>query len=171
MINTRNYKLISSVSTVYQQFKQGDIVFTRDYTSYTLTDTLTHYFNYSLAHAVIITEENGIKYVLNATPGHYDNYILKKYKYIGNWTIVKEPLLEFILKYKCMYQVFRHKYPKPIQCKLPSHPTYCSQFVGTLLYESSILPASAGILTPYTPERLIELLLEKGYRSFSFKHI
>lgn len=163
--------LLSDTSIIYNQFKHGDIIFTKDYTHYDIVEEFTMYFNYGLAHTSILVEENGIKYMINATPGHCDNHIVQKYKYVGiKWVIVKEPLLDFLLKYKCIYNVFRHKNPKPIKWTLRKSPKYCSHVIGSLLYDANIISTS-GLLNTYTPDGLVELLYENGYKSFTFKHV
>jgi len=164
--------MLSSAITIYNQFKHGDIVFTKEYISnYSFTEAITQYFNYGIAHTLLVIEENGIKYLINATPGKYKKHILQTYTYVGKWVIVKEPLLDFIKKFTCIYQVYRHPSPKPIRWSKRSHPTYCSQVVGSLLYDATMIQESEGLLSPYTPERLIELLLQNGYTYFEFKQL
>ncbi len=168
------YPIISSVYKIYEQFKEGDIVFTKDYNSFGTLDKITQYFNKGVAHASVVVIENGVKYFINSVPdaNQPKNYILKKYTYMGSkWLIIKEPLLDFILKYKCIYQIYRHKKPNIIQYKNNFTPTYCSQVIGNILYKTNMIKNSSYIIAPYTPENLIELLIQRGYKYFYFKHV
>jgi hypothetical protein len=163
--------LLSDTSTIYNQFKHGDIIFTTEYSYYNIGYEIMLYFNYGMGHTSLLVEENGIKYMINARPEDDDTHILQKYTYSGKkWVVLKEPLLDFILKYKCIFNVFRHRKPNSIKWTLRKSPTYCSQVIGTLLYEANMISTS-GLLNTYTPDGLIELLYENGYKSFIFKHV
>jgi hypothetical protein len=172
-----SYPTLNSVHEIYEQFKDGDIVFSKDYTMpcYAL-DHFTLYFNDGIAHTGCIIVENGVKYYLNSVPhtNHPKGLILKTYDYMGSkWAFIKEPLLDYILKYKCIYQVYRPPATQPSMSfseqTLPNKLTYCSQIIGYMLYKTNRIEHASYLLTPYTPDDLIKLLLDKHYTYFYFK--
>jgi hypothetical protein len=170
-----SYPTLNSVYEIYEQFKEGDIVFSKEYK---VIDQFTQYINNGVAHTGCIGVENGIKYHFNAVPhtNHPKHYIIKTYEYMGfTWSIVKEPLLDYILKYKCIYYIYRHpKIHASInfsQLVLPNRLTYCSQIIGDMLFKDHLIESAYYVVTPYTTDDLINLLLKRGYKYFFFKQV
>lgn len=175
--NQKQLPLVYSISDAYHQFKSGDIVFLREYdVPMRMTDILTMHYNYGFAHTVYIHEKNNILYVLHATPNSMEDkhLILYTYTYMNsNWNVVDEPLTEFLIKYKCMYEI--HRPPKPISLSFDSviskTDRFCTQLVANLLRHHNIIQSKGGIYFNDVPDQFIKNIYDKGYRSFRFKHI
>lgn len=167
------YPKLSSIYEIYQQFDEGDIVFSKDYA---VSDQIIQYFNDGMAHSGLVIIENGVKYLIHSNP--HTNYtkdvILKTYYFFNStWTLVKEPLLDYILKYKLIYHIYRPKIPTPINLAkvFPNKFTYCTQIIGDILFNAKLIEKSSHSLTPYVPEDLIQLLKKSGYKFFFFKQV
>jgi len=171
--------LVRSVDDIYNMLKHGDVVFFKDYHSFSHSMI---YHNYGISHTSIIVEENGKKYIIHAVSvKHLDKRIqvLQEYKNTVHgvfkdwkWYVLKESLLEYLFIYKSMIHVYRPPVQKPIIWKKQPNPGFCCHVIATLLHQNGLIPSSKQWFIPYfTTDELIETLKEQGYQLFRFKQI
>lgn len=168
----------ATVSELYNTLEEGDIVFLKEY-----RETL-HFLNYynmnkGIYHTGIITHVNGIKHILHSYPIYpgtrmfHPECILHQYEYVGvPWVIIQEPLLDYMMIYPSIYQVFRH--PSSPKIKLyknviKKQKHYCTFFIGELLSKNGIIDRCSRFYFNYDVNELVQLLLQKGYKTFYIK--
>ncbi len=168
--------LVYSISEAYHQFKSGDIVFLREYSApMTITDILGVHFNYGLIHTAYIHEKNNILYIYHSIPSALEDKELISYSYsymFHTWNVVDEPLTEFLIKFKCMYEI--HRPPQANSLTFPkSYKTnrFCTHLIANLLRHHDIIQSRGGLYFQDLPDDLINAMYDKGYRCLRFKHI
>lgn len=173
---------------LYKELKHGDIV-SNVYINHKYPYYLK-YFNFFMAHLLLVIEENNEKYVIDTTNEYTNekNIIIKKEvdNIVTNskkiWYIKKTPLLEYlsndIIKKQSII-IFRNP---AIKLSLDSSnfdftPTidipffnlktyYCTVLVGDILVKNKIISPSTKLFRHQTND-IIDQLQEKGYECFT----
>lgn len=164
---------IKDISQLYNSFQHGDVVFTMERDIWVIFDLLA--INNGICHTGIVIKENGIKYLVHSFPGisNHKKYVIRTYTWaFQTWTVIKEPLLNYILSYrKSLYQIFKqpHSLPKIIfnneMCN--NVDRYCTQLVGIILEKNNIIDRYIN----YRPYSLINYITQLGYKCCFIKHI
>jgi len=136
------------------------------------------FFNHGISHMCIIKEINHIKYLYHVIPKSYyisihKKNIIKTFKpnRKDKWFIMKEPLIEVLLKNKTsIYQIFRHQLNKQITINIDKNHYknnsiyYCTIFIGELLVNNKIID-NTDTYFKHTPDEIIDSLYKSGYKS------
>ena len=139
------------------------------------------YFNYGIAHCLLIIEENGEKFVLHTHPNTYPinpSTIIQTFKkdiISPEWHLIKEPLRDFLhTSEHSLYHIYRPpSHRKPIRInydKLSFSPRqlfakpfyYCTLLIADLLVSYGHIPP-AMMYYPYRTDELVQALQKNGY--------
>ena len=174
----RSIKKVDS-STLYNNLKNGDIVFTCN-TNLEYNNTLL-VFNHGISHTMLIVEKDGVKYSLNAYPSPYDDYKIDEQPFFGKlggskMKLFLEPLMLMILSHekKMTYQVFRPKDPpKDISIKICNDPfkfNYCTTYLSKTLLDNDIIKNDSTLFLGYLPDQLIHQFYNSNVECFYMRH-
>ncbi len=169
---------------LYDLFQDGDVIMSNVY-PYTKQPNryIASFLNCGLIHNFLITEENGIKYVMS---GHMDpecaqeKRLLVKVKTINNrdFYVYKEPLMEYLLQNRNNYihQIYRHP-TCPI--KITSDDMtwneneriyYCTHTLTHILVRKGKMQKRA-LNMSYRPQRLVDELKKHGYQMTTIRQV
>lgn len=165
-----------SYQELYNIVKDGDFINTNSYSINSGFYNIIRYFNYGLAHCILIVNEKNCKYAIHSHPGTYpfnEKYIINKFKNgVDTWLIIKEPFIEFLQRSQhSIYNIYRNPLCKK-KIKISDtilytkdYPIifYCSMFIGDILVYNGIIPNSYRYFRFRTDE-LLSLLIDKGYK-------
>lgn len=166
-------------STLYNNLKNGDIVFTCNNNLEYNNSLLV--FNHGISHPMLIVEKDGVKYALHSYPSPSDDYKIDEqpiFGKLGGYTmkLFLEPLMLMVLSHdqKMTYQVFRSKTPrKDISIKICNNPfkfNYCSKYLHKTLIENNFIKNDSTLLGSYQPDQLIHQFYNNNVKCFYMRH-
>ena len=175
-----------SMEQLYHFVKHGDVINTNSIPTKQPFYGMYRYFNYSIAHCLLIIEENGEKYVLHTHPNTYPvntSHILNTFTediISSEWHLVKEPLLEFLhTSEHSLYHIYRPPpNKKPIRIKqlsfcpktLFNKPFYyCTLMISDLLVQHGHIPPSSRYYT-YRTDEFVQSLKHNGYQLYTVSY-
>jgi len=162
---------------LYKELQHGDIVNNVDF-----TNERNHlvYFNFSLIHLMMIIEENGEKYVIDALPYCINDkrilYVQMGYDIFSGgeqkWYVTKTPLMEYLLTsnvqvMRILRSPINQEYIIPKTSFIDLYfkkITYCTLLTGDILVNNNIIKTNK--LFRHRPSDVIDQLQENGYESF-----
>jgi hypothetical protein len=167
--------------TIYNNLKHGDIVFTCGYNNMGSFDKLLVFANKGVTHGGIITEEDGVKYIIHAFPGNWDRPFQDESNFIKGMSIpfrlYKEPAIVPMIRDNntLFYQVFRHpdfvlNIPKTPSLVKNRWLSFCTAGIANTLLENKVIIKESEKIISYQPDSMINQLISFGYESFYMVH-
>jgi hypothetical protein len=164
---------------MYQTLQHGDVVNMARFDDHNslIPALLLKFFNYRMAHCSLIIEEQGKKYVVEASPDL--NYLPERAvttsKYalpVKKWHMFKIPLMEYILAYPSnVYRIISPTVRSNFKLTDEDYTFdensrlfFCTQYVGDILHRHGIIPKCSKMIR-YRPTELINLLTKSGFTS------